>query len=1069
MKNHLLALAAVIVAVPAVAYGQGKPFNGMRPADLRSHALINATVVTEPGTVIEHATVLINDGVITAVGADVTIPTGARTWDIEGHTVYAGLIDAAVLVETKPGPDGPGDHWNKRVHPQLVMAEQGQPDAKLRKSLRELGFSVAAVYPDKGIFRGSGAVLALAEQDADVLAYQASVAMALGFDHGGGWSNATYPGSLMGAIAVLRQTLLDAQWYAACQNVYDKHPEGNEPPMRSVALEALSDVIARRQSVLIDIDTELNASRAMRIADEFNLKMTLLGTGLEFRALPALVEAGLAVITPLKYPKRPEIDTLAAANRVTLRSMMTWEQAPTNARRLIDAGLQVALTTHDLKKRDQFHPNLRKAIKHGLSEEDALAALTTTPAALLGLSDVLGTITPGKAANLVVVKGSLFDEKSKIRSTWVNGRRHEITPDPVLTLTGDGVLRTSLGTEHQLTLDTTKKKPTLTIQLTDDDKTAAVKVQIQRDRLSFVIDGKPFETEGLVRFSGALTDGIVTGTGVFPDGRTVSFNLTMTEAAPTTAQADGETKPAPAAAASKVAMSDETEEEPSADAADADTFVMPPAKLSRPLGAYGLDAAAEPEDVLVYNATIWTCGPSGIIENGAMLVRNGRIEAVYDKVPSFPAGVRRLDLGGRHVTPGLVDCHSHTGFSGSFNEWTQANTAEVRVGDIIDPDAINWYRELAGGLTVANMLHGSSNPIGGQNAVVKIKWGSPAAAFRIDGAIEGIKFALGENVKSGKSRYPNTRMGVEAFIRDAFTAASDYRAEFDRYLDLPSKEQQRTMPPRRDLELDTLAEILQGERLVHCHSYRQDEILMLIRVADDFGFTIGTFQHALEGYKVADAIAEHGAGASSFSDWWAYKMEVMDAIPYNGALMTDVGVLVSFNSDSNELARRLNTEASKAVRYGGLDPHEALKLVTLNPARQLRIDDRVGSLEVGKDADFAIWSGDPLSTYSRCEQTWIEGACYFNLEHDKQLQSRDKSERQRLIQKIFADARKTKKKDSDTKDDKDSTTHSTDPAHVALHEWMEQQVRLGRDPDEIRPACCSDMTHWFMMNHRGSQ
>ncbi len=319
MKNHLLALAAVIVAVPAVAYGQGKPFNGMRPADLRSHALINATVVTEPGTVIEHATVLINDGVITAVGADVTIPTGARTWDIEGHTVYAGLIDAAVLVETKPGPDGPGDHWNKRVHPQLVVAEQGQPDAELRKSLRGLGFSVAAVYPDKGIFRGSGAVLALAEQDADVLAYQASVAMALGFDHGGGWSNATYPGSLMGAIAVLRQTLLDAQWYAACQNVYDKHPEGNEPPMRSVALEALSDAVARRQSVLIDIDTELNASRAMRIADEFNLKMTLLGTGLEFRALPALVEAGLAVITPLKYPKRPEIDTLAAANRVTLR------------------------------------------------------------------------------------------------------------------------------------------------------------------------------------------------------------------------------------------------------------------------------------------------------------------------------------------------------------------------------------------------------------------------------------------------------------------------------------------------------------------------------------------------------------------------------------------------------------------------------------------------------------------------------------------------------------------------------------------------------------------------------
>jgi hypothetical protein len=378
-------------------------------------------------------------------------------------------------------------------------------------------------------------------------------------------------------------------------------------------------------------------------------------------------------------------------------------------------------------------------------------------------------------------------------------------------------------------------------------------------------------------------------------------------------------------------------------------------------------------------------------------------------------------------------------------------------------------------LTAANLLHGSANPIGGQNAVLKLKWGSPATAFGIEGAAKGIKFALGENVKYGESRYPNTRMGVEAFIRDAFTAARDYRAEVDRYQQLPPAKRQRTMPPRRDLELDALAEILRGERLIHCHSYRQDEILMLIRIADDFGFTIGTFQHVLEGYKVADEIAEHGAGASSFSDWWAYKMEVMDAIPHNGALLTEIGVLVSFNSDSDEVARRMNTEASKAVRYGGLKPHEALKLVTLNPARQLQIDDRIGSLEVGKDADFAVWSGDPLSTYSRCEQTWIEGACYFNLEHDAQLKARDKAERQRLIQKILTEAHDTKKKGSGSKDEEDddeeedSHHHFTDPAHLALHRWMEEQVRLGVDPDEIRPACCSEMTHWFMMNRGGSK
>jgi len=247
-------------------------------------------------------------------------------------------------------------------------------------------------------------------------------------------------------------------------------------------------------------------------------------------------------------------------------------------------------------------------------------------------------------------------------------------------------------------------------------------------------------------------------------------------------------------------------------------------------------------------------------------------------------------------------------------------------------------------------------------------------------------------------------MGVQTTIRDAFTAAVDYQRAWNRYSDLPRQEQSHTMPPRRDLELDALVEVLQGERLVHCHSYRQDEILMLIRLADEFGFTVGTFQHVLEGYKVADAIAEHGAGASTFSDWWAYKIEVMDAIPFNGALMHDVGVVVSFNSDSSELARRLNTEASKAVRYGGLDPHEALKFVTINPARQLRIDDRTGSLEQGKDADFVIWSESPLSTYARCEQTWIEGARYFDLDSDRVLRDRIAAERQRLIQKILADA-----------------------------------------------------------------
>ncbi|MCI0674531.1 MAG: amidohydrolase family protein, partial [Phycisphaerales bacterium] len=376
----------------------------------------------------------------------------------------------------------------------------------------------------------------------------------------------------------------------------------------------------------------------------------------------------------------------------------------------------------------------------------------------------------------------------------------------------------------------------------------------------------------------------------------------------------------------------------------------------------------------------------------------------------------------------------------------------------------------AGGLTACNQLHGSANPIGGQNSVVKLKWGAARGAedFPVADALPGIKFALGENVKRSTGRYPNTRMGVETFIRDAFTAARDYRGEWERYNELPSNGRQGTMPPRRDLELDALVEILTNKRLVHCHSYRQDEILMLIRVADMFGFTIGTFQHVLEGYKVAEAIAKHGAGGSSFSDWWAYKIEVMDAIPYNGALMHKVGVLVSFNSDSDELARRMNTEAAKAVRYGGLAPHEALKFVTINPAKQLRIDHRTGSLEKGKDADFVIWSGDPLSTYTRCEQTWIEGALYFDLEADRRLRDDIERERQRIVQKILLQAHgELPKPGAETKPDskEPASQPQTKPEHMlhlAAHHlaWLEEQVRLGRDPNEIRPGECGCNDSW---------
>ena len=357
-------------------------------------------------------------------------------------------------------------------------------------------------------------------------------------------------------------------------------------------------------------------------------------------------------------------------------------------------------------------------------------------------------------------------------------------------------------------------------------------------------------------------------------------------------------------------------------------------------------------------------------------------------------------------------------------EGTQAVTAEVRIGDVLRSSHIALYRELAGGLTSANVLHGSSNPIGGQNAVIKLRWGAPPEEMKFKGATPGIKFALGENVKQSNrgdqftTRYPQTRMGVEQIIRDRFKAALDYEKEWQAYKAVGRE--RGLIPPRRDLELETLLEIIRGRRLVHSHSYRQDEILMLIRVADDFGFTIGAFQHVLEGYKVADALARHGAGASTFSDWWAYKFEVMDAIPYNGALMHEQEVVVSFNSDSDELARRLNTEAAKAVKYGGLSEEEALQFVTLNPAKQLGIDDRVGSLEVGKDADFVLWNGHPLSTYTVCEQTWIDGRKYFDREEDLQMRRQIRQERAHLIQKVIQSKQEKEEKDKEREEKEES-------------------------------------------------
>ena len=400
----------------------------------------------------------------------------------------------------------------------------------------------------------------------------------------------------------------------------------------------------------------------------------------------------------------------------------------------------------------------------------------------------------------------------------------------------------------------------------------------------------------------------------------------------------------------------------------------------------------------IRNATILTVA-KGTIDKGTIVIRNGRIAAVGANV-DVPRGATVIDAAGLFVMPGIIDAHSHIAVDGSVNELSLSVTAMVGIEDVLNPQDVDIYRGLAGGVTTANVLHGSGNAIGGKNAVIKLRWGKDAKALLFEGAMPGIKFALGENPKrasaSGNAadrRYPSTRMGVIDVIREAFVEARAYQAKWRAHEAAVKAGDRTAQAPRRDLELEPLVEILEGKRLVHAHSYRADEILQLLRLAEEFTFKIATLQHVLEGYKVADEIARHGAGASTFSDWWGYKFEVIDAIPYNAAIMTQRGVLVSINSDSAEEHRHLNQEAAKTMKYGGLTEAQALALITLNPATQLGIEKRVGSIEVGKDADLVLYSAHPLSTFAIAQQVLIDGVVYFDRQKD--LQAREARARQK--------------------------------------------------------------------------
>jgi imidazolonepropionase-like amidohydrolase len=1004
-KRLVWSSALLLLLSAALAFAQTAPTDGMRENTPKVHALVNAKIVVAPGQVIEKGTVVVRNGVIEAVGATISPPADARVWDLAGLTIYPGLIETYSnfgLPKTEARPRTPGqagaqpappqrsepaggaDNWNKQVHAQNNAAEMFTPNKDEAKKLRELGFTVALTAPTKGIFRGSSALVMLGDDSPNKGLIKNRVGQHFTFETSGSFDDPSYPNSLLGAIALVRQMILDARWYEQAQNAYRKNPAQTKPE-EDHALAALIAAANGAEPLIFEASDELDFLRAANVAKEFNLKLWVRGSGHEYRRLDLIRAANVPIILPLNFPEAPSVETPEDALNVELAELEHWNAAAENPKRLQDAGVMFTLTTATLKDVKDFPARLRTAIERGLSKDAALAALTTTPAKLAGMENQLGTIAAGKFANLVVTDGDLFDEKTQILDTWVAGERYENKKRPEADLRGKWEVTLDLGggKTETFSLDIKGEPQSLSGEISQGGKKAKLtKVSVENKRLALLFSGDSIGYAGVTRLSGAVEKGSAMGAGILGNGAEFKWTSKRTAAFTPEAKKDREKKSETPAAVT----------------------------LVYPAGGFGRSAPPQqPKNLLVRGATIWTSGPQGKIENGDLLISAGKIVRVGQNL-SAPADAMIIDAKGKHVTPGLIDAHSHSA-AASINEGAQAVTSEVRISDVIDCDDISIYRQLAGGLTTAHTMHGSANPIGGQNQTMKWRWGAGPEGLKFTETPPTIKFALGENVKRSNSqrpsdRYPQTRMGVEQIIRDRFKAARDYKKAFADYdakiKTLPAAQRDAIIPPRRDLELDALVEILDGRRFIHCHSYVQSEILMMTRIARDFGFKLGAFQHVLEGYKVADEIAKYAFGGSCFSDWWAYKFEVYDAIPYNGALMRDAGVVVSFNSDSGELARRMNLEAAKAVKYGNVPEQEALKFVTLNPAKQLKIDQYVGSLEPGKHADFTIWSGDPLSTYSICEQTWIEGRKYFDRAEDLKMRGEVNKTREMLIQKVLA-------------------------------------------------------------------
>jgi imidazolonepropionase-like amidohydrolase len=970
IKRVLLSLCLMLfvgMAMAQVTY----PRNGIYDERQQLYAFTNATIFVDFDTKIENATLVIRAGKVEQVGANVSIPKGAITFDLKGKYIYPSFIDAfsnygmpkpkaegqrprrqPQMLSNKKGAYG----WNEALKPEFKAHEAFLMDKKKAKELRELGFGAVLSHRMDGISRGSGTVVSLAEGRENELILNSVASNHFSFRKG--TSTQSYPSSLMGCIALLRQTYYDADWYKRV---------GHEEET-NISLQSWNDLASVPQ--IFDASDKLNALRADKVGDEFKVQYIIKGNGDEYQRINELKKTGAAFIIPINFPAAYDVEDPYDAVLTDLDAMLHWELAAANTGKLSKAGIEFAITMQGTKSKD-FLTNLRKAVKEGLSESAALKALTATPAKMSGVSDKVGALKAGMVANFIISSDNIFGKKAKIHHNWVQGKGYVLKKLDQKDIRGSYTLNLD---GKSYTLDIEGKTAAVTkafIPMTDSTK-VEVKHKLEGNAitLSFNLDGKKSKVTTL---SGSAKGKSWTGNGTTPDGSWFVWSATKTK--------DFEEKPA------KKDKKDKKKE---------DETVDRKGNLVYPFLPFGNEKLPTAQTYLIKNATVWTNEKDGILENTDVLIENGKIAKVGKNLTA--SGVTEIDGTGKHLTSGIIDEHSHIAISRGVNEGTQSSSAEVSISDVVNSENIHIYRQLSGGVTTAQLLHGSANPIGGQSALIKLKWGYAPEEMKYKGNDPFIKFALGENVKqsnwgdNNRTRFPQSRMGVEQVFDDHFTRARQYEAAMSAN---PAK-------TRRDLELDVILQIINKERFITCHSYVQSEINMLMKIAEKHSFRINTFTHILEGYKVADKMVKHGAGGSTFSDWWAYKYEVIDAIPYNGAIMHEQGVVTAFNSDDAEMARRLNQEAGKAVMYGNVSQEDALKFVTLNPAKLLHIDDKVGSIKVGKDADVVLWTANPLSIYAKAEFTFIEGIKFFDRAEDLKKREVVKAERARLIQKMIA-------------------------------------------------------------------